>query len=442
MGFLGNANLVDNKDSVTQLKNKILFTIFALTLYRLGTYLPLPGINPDIFKQITEQNQSGVLGMLNMFSGGALGRMTIFALNVIPFITASIIMQLVSAASPQLSEMKKSGEEGRKKFTQLTRYFTVFLCLFQSYGISVGLESMSVSAGAAVMYPGVFFKITTVFALTGSVFFLIWLGDQITNRGIGNGISLIIFAGIVSELPSAFISTFELGRTGVYSTLFILFVIAIVITMILIIVFFERSFRKVVIQYPNRSYQVRGMNNDSSYLPLKLNTAGVIPPIFASSLLLFPITIVSFGQEASTSGVASFVSRYLVHGKPLFMLLYSALIMFFCFFYTALVFNSSDTADHLKKSGGFVPGVRPGTKTAEYLDNLLSRLTFVGALYMIFVCIVPEIIIAKYSIPFYLGGTSLLIVVNVAIDTLSNVQTHMLSSRYNQMKKNKIRVRR
>ena len=296
MSFLGNANLVNNKDSISQLKNKILFTILALVLYRIGTYLPLPGINPDVFRQISEQNQSGVLGMLNMFSGGALGRMTIFALNVIPFITASIIMQLVSAASPYLSELKKSGEEGRKKFTQYTRYFTVFLCLFQSYGISVGLENMSASAGAAVMYPGLFFRLTTIFALTGSVFFLIWLGDQITNKGVGNGISLIIFAGIVSELPSALLSTFELGRTGVYSTIFILFVIAIVVTMILVIVYFERSFRKVVVQYPNRNYQVRGMGNESSYLPLKLNTAGVIPPIFASSLLLFPITIVSFGQ--------------------------------------------------------------------------------------------------------------------------------------------------
>lgn len=442
MSFLGNANLVNNKDSISQLKNKILFTILALVLYRIGTYLPLPGINPDVFRQISEQNQSGVLGMLNMFSGGALGRMTIFALNVIPFITASIIMQLVSAASPYLSELKKSGEEGRKKFTQYTRYFTVFLCLFQSYGISVGLENMSASAGAAVMYPGLFFRLTTIFALTGSVFFLIWLGDQITNKGVGNGISLIIFAGIVSELPSALLSTFELGRTGVYSTIFILFVIAIVVTMILVIVYFERSFRKVVVQYPNRNYQVRGMGNESSYLPLKLNTAGVIPPIFASSLLLFPITIVSFGQDGNASVFASFVSQYLVHGKPLFILLYSALIMFFCFFYTALVFNANDTSDHLKKAGGFIPGVRPGKKTAEYLDDLLSKLTFVGALYMIFVCIVPEVIIAKYSIPFYLGGTSLLIVVNVAIDTLSNVQTHMLSSRYNQMKKNRIRVRR
>jgi preprotein translocase subunit SecY len=441
MSFLGSSNLVDNKDSLSQLKNKILFTIFALIIYRVGTYLPLPGINPDVFKQISQQNQSGVLGMLNMFSGGALGRMTIFALNVIPFITASIIMQLVSAASPQLNELKKSGEEGRKKFTQITRYFTVILCLFQSYGISVGLESMSINAGAAVIYPGLFFRLTTVFALTGSVFFLIWLGDQITNRGVGNGISLIIFAGIVAELPSAFISTFELGRTGVYSTIFILFVVVAVVAMIFVIVFFERSFRKVVIQYPNRNYQVRGMNNDSSYLPLKLNTAGVIPPIFASSLLLFPTTIVSFSGDAS-SGFASFVSQYLMHGKPLFILLYSSLIIFFCFFYTALVFNSKDTSNHLKKAGGFIPGVRPGEKTATYLDSLLARITMIGAIYMVFVCIIPEIVIAKYSIPFYLGGTSLLIVVNVAIDTLSNVQTHLLSSRYNKMKKNKIRVRR
>ena len=441
MSFLGNFTTTDSKASVSSLKQMIIFTIFALVIYRIGTYLPLPGVNPEIFAQISKQNQSGVLGMLNMFSGGALGRMTIFALNVIPFITASIIMQLLSAASPYLSELKKSGEEGRKKFTQLTRYFTFFLCLFQSYGIAVGLENMSVSAGAAVIYPGLFFRITTVFALTGSVFFLIWLGDQITSRGVGNGISLIIFAGIVAELPSAFISTIELGRTGVYSTFFILLIISIVIALILTIVFFERSFRKVVIQYPNRNYQVRGMKNESSYLPLKLNTAGVIPPIFASSLLLFPVTIVSFGSQTNSSAFASFVSSYLVHGKPLFIILYSALIIFFCYFYTAIVFNSSDTSDQLKKSGGFIPGVRPGDKTAKYLDDMLGKITLIGALYMVVVCIIPEIIIAKYQLPFYLGGTSILIVVNVAIDTMNKVQTHMLSTRYNKMKKNRIRVR-
>lgn len=319
-------------DKIKDLKARIFFTIGILVIYRIGTYLPLPGIDPLVFKQISSQNQSGILGMLNMFSGGALGRMTIFSLNVMPYITASIIMQLLTTTTPSLNELKKSGEEGRKQISQYTRYFTIFLAIFQGYGIAVGLENLSADAGAAVLYQGSFFRLTTIVSLVGSTMFLLWLGDQITSRGIGNGISLIIFAGIVAELPSAFISTIELGKTGIYSTFFILFIIILVISLISTIVFFERSFRNVTIQYPKRNMGNRMSNSEGSHLPLKLNTSGVIPPIFASSLLLFPITIVSFGNTTNPSGFANFISANLAHGKPLFIIIYSLLIGFFCFF--------------------------------------------------------------------------------------------------------------
>jgi len=427
---------------VQDLKTRIIFTLTILVIYRLGTYLPIPGIDPVIFQQISSQNQSGLLGMLNMFSGGALGRMTIFSLNVMPYITASIIIQLLSATTPTLGDLKKSGEQGRRKLSQYTRYLTIFLAVFQGYGISVGLENLSIDAGAAVLYSGAFFRVTTVVTLVGSTMFLLWLGDQITNRGIGNGISLIIFAGIVAELPSALFSTIELGKTGVYSSLFIIFVVLLVISLIATIVFFERSFRKITIQYPKRNLGNKMSNVEGSHLPLKINTAGVIPPIFASSLLLFPITIISFGNTTNPSAFTTFVSSNLAHGKPLFIILYSSLIVFFSFFYTAIVFNSEETADNLKKGGGFVAGVRPGKQTADYLDFILTRITVLGAAYLSLICIIPEVIISKYSLPFYLGGTSLLIVVNVAMDSITQIQSYLMSHRYdNVIKKNRIKIR-
>jgi preprotein translocase subunit SecY len=427
-------------EKTKELRQRIIFTILALVVYRFGTYIPLPGINPIVLKQISSQNQGGILGMLNMFSGGALGRMTIFALNVMPYITASIIMQLMTTTSKNLEELKKSGATGRRKINQYTKYLTVILALVQGFGISVGLENMSSSAGSAVLYSGMFFRITTVITLTGSTIFLIWLGDQITDRGLGNGVSLIIFAGIVAELPGAFISTFELGRTGALSTVLILSVILLVIGLIATIIFMERSMRKLIIQYPQR--KAGQYASESSHLPLKLNTAGVIPPIFASSILLFPMTILSFGEVGQGSEIIAFISRNLAHGKPLFMLLYASLIIFFGFFYTAVVFNTKETADYLKKFGGYIPGIRPGDATAKYLDNVLTRLTLIGTGYLALICIIPEFIIAKYSLPFYLGGTSLLIVVNVAIDTLSQAQTHLISNRYDSIrKKSKIKSR-
>ncbi|MFZ8864919.1 MAG: preprotein translocase subunit SecY [Rickettsiales bacterium] len=439
---MNNSKVGGKLDKIKDLKSRIFFTIGILVIYRIGTYLPLPGIDPLIFKQISSQNQSGILGMLNMFSGGALGRMTIFSLNVIPYITASIIMQLLTTTTPSLNELKKSGEEGRKKIAQYTKYFTILLALFQSYGIAVGLENLSADAGAAVLYQGGFFRLTTVVSLVGSTMFLLWLGDQITSRGIGNGISLIIFAGIVAELPSALISTIELGRTGIYSTFFILFIILLVISLISVIVFFERSFRNVTVQYPKRNMGNRMSNVEGSQLPLKLNTSGVIPPIFASSLLLFPITIISFGNTTNPTAFSSFVSSNLAHGKPLFIIIYSVLIAFFCFFYTAIVFNAKETADQLKKAGGFIAGVRPGEQTATYLDDVLSRITVIGAIYLVVICIIPELVIAKYSLPFYLGGTSLLIVVNVAMDSLTQVQSHLLSNKYDSVvRKNRIKIR-
>jgi len=429
-------------DKIKDLKQRIVFTLIILVVYRIGTYLPIPGIDPAVFRQISSQNESGLLGMLNVFSGGALGRMTIFALNVMPYITSSIIMQLLSSTTPSLGELKKSGEAGRKKMSQYTKYLTIFLALFQGYGIAVGLENLSIDAGAAVLYSGTFFRLTTVVTLVGSTMFLLWLGDQITARGIGNGISLIIFAGIVAELPSALISTIELGKTGVYSTFFILLIILLVISLIAIIVFFERSFRNIIVQYPKRNMGNKMANVEGSNLPLKINTSGVIPPIFASALLLFPITVISFGNTTNPSAFASFVSTNLAHGKPLFVILYSALIIFFSFFYTAVVFNSKETSDYLKKAGGFIPGIRPGEQTANHLDYVLARITVLGAAYLTFICIIPEFIIAKYSLPFYLGGTSLLIVVNVAMDTISQVQSYVISNRYESViKKNRIRIR-
>lgn len=414
----------------TELKQRILFVLGALIVYRLGTYIPIPGIDPHILEQIFAQHQGGVLGMFNMLSGGALSRMTIFALAVMPYISASIIMQLMGVAVPQLAALKKEGEAGRRKMNQYTRYGTVLLAVVQGYGISVGLEGMQVSGGqSAVIDPGAFFRFTTVITLTGGTMFLMWLGEQITQRGIGQGISLIIFAGIIANLPSALASMFELGRKGVLSTPIILLIIVIALGLIAAIVFMERAQRRVLVQYPKRQVGNKIMQGEATHLPMKLNAAGVIPPIFASSILLFPLTIASF-NAGGQSEILSFITSHLAHGQPAYIFLYVAIILFFCFFYTAVVFNPTETAENLKKNGGFIAGIRPGKNTADYLDYVMTRLTVVGAAYIAIVCVIPEIMIAEYAVPFYLGGTSLLIVVNVIIDFVGQVQSHLFAHQY------------
>jgi preprotein translocase subunit SecY len=424
----------------TELKKRIWFTLGALIVYRLGTYIPLPGIDPIVLGQIFQQHGGGVLGMFDMFSGGALRRMTIFALNIMPYISASIIMQLLSSVSPSLEALKKEGEAGRKKLNQYTRIGTVFLAAIQAYGIAVGLESMQ--NGAAVMVSGVFFRITTVITLTGGTIFLMWLGEQITSRGVGNGTSLIIFAGIVANLPSALVRTLELGRTGALSTVVIIAILLAAVIVIAGIVFFERAQRRIVVQYPKRQVGNRMFGGDSSHLPLKLNSSGVIPPIFASSLLALPATVASFNSVNGPEWLQT-AAAFLSHGHLVYMLLYVGLIVFFAFFYTAIVFNPVDTADNLKKYGGFIPGIRPGKNTADYLDYVLTRLTVLGAAYLAVVCILPEFLISQYSLPFYFGGTSLLIVVSVTMDTVAQIHSHLLAHQYEGLiKKAKLRGRR
>ena len=420
----------------TELKKRIWFTLAALVVYRLGTYIPIPGIDPGALAEIFRQQSSGILGMFNAFSGGALGRMTIFALNIMPYISASIIIQLMTSVSPHLEQLKKEGEQGRKKINQYTRYGTVFLAAFQAYGLAVGLEAENMAHD-----PGWFFRLTTVITLVGGTMLLMWLGEQITARGVGNGISLIIFSGIIAQLPHALVSTLELGRTGALSTLFILFLIVLVVVTITFIVFMERAQRRILVQYPKRQVGQKMFGGESTHLPLKLNTAGVIPPIFASSLLLLPATVASFSSQGGPEWLTT-VAALLGRGQPLYLGLYVAGIVFFCFFYTAIVFNPSDTADNLKKYGGFVPGIRPGARTAEYLDYVLTRLTTVGAAYLAVVCLLPEILISQYAVPFYFGGTSLLIVVSVTMDTVAQVQSHLLAHQYEGLiKKSKLRGR-
>ena len=426
----------------TELKKRLWFTVFALIIYRLGTYIPIPGVDPNILEDVFKQTSGGILDMFNMLSGGALQRMTIFALNIMPYISASIIMQLMTTVSPKLEQLKKEGEAGRKKINQYTRYGTVLLSVLQGYGIAVGLEGMAGSVGSAVIDPGFFFRFTTVVTLTGGTIFLMWLGEQITARGVGNGISLIIFSGIVAQLPSAMAGTLELGRTGALSTFFILFIIVMVVVVVTFIVFMERAQRRIVVQYPKRQVGQRMFGGESSHLPLKLNTAGVIPPIFASSILLLPITVAGFNAGTGPEWISQVVN-YLGRGQPLFIALYMAGIIFFAFFYTSVVFNPEDTADNLKKNGGFIPGIRPGKNTAEYLDYVLTRLTVVGALYLSAVCLLPEILSAKFSLPFYFGGTSLLIVISVTMDTVAQIHSHLLAHQYEGLiKKSKLRGRR
>ncbi|MGH7092982.1 MAG: preprotein translocase subunit SecY, partial [Stellaceae bacterium] len=405
----------------TELKSRIWFTLGALIVYRLGTYIPIPGIDPAILHEIFSRNAGGILGMFDMFSGGALGRMTIFALAIMPYISASIIIQLLTAVSPSLEALKKEGESGRKTINQYTRYGTVLLATVQGYGIAVGIEGMRAGAQSAVIDPGLFFLVVTTITLVGGTVFLMWLGEQITTRGIGNGISLLIMAGIVANLPHALASTLELGRTGAISTSFIIAFLVMSVGVVAFIVFMERAQRRILVQYPKRQVGNRMFGGEASHLPLKINTSGVIPPIFASSLLLLPATIATF-QSAGSGGALGWlgtITSYLGHGRPLYMVLYISLIVFFCFFYTAIVFNPAETADNLRKYGGFIPGIRPGKNTADYLDYILTRLTVVGAAYLAAVCILPEILISQYSVPFYFGGTSLLIVVSVTMDTVA-----------------------
>jgi preprotein translocase subunit SecY len=427
----------------SELKSRIWFTLGALVIYRLGTYIPIPGIDPAILQDVFSRNAGGILGMFDMFSGGALGRMTIFALNIMPYISASIIIQLLTAVSPTLEALKKEGESGRKKLNQYTRFGTVLLAAVQSYGIAVGLEGMHGGAQSAVLDPGLFFRLVTMVTLTSGTVFLMWLGEQITARGIGNGISLIIMSGIVANLPHALASTLELGRTGAISTVFIIIFLAISVGVVGFIVFMERAQRRILIQYPKRQVGNKMFGGDASHLPLKINTSGVIPPIFASSLLLLPATVANFEANGQSFGWLGEITAYLAHGRPLYMALYVALICFFCFFYTAIVFNPTETADNLRKYGGFIPGIRPGKNTADYLDYVLTRLTVVGAAYLSAVCILPEILISEYSVPFYFGGTSLLIVVSVTMDTVAQIHSHLLAHQYEGLiRKAKLRGRR
>ena len=409
------------------LKNRIFFTILILIIYRLGTYVPLAGIDPLSLKEIMASSQKGLLGMFNMFSGGAVTRMAIFALGIMPYISSSIIVQLLTGVSDYFKNLKEQGEMGRKKITQITRYGTVLIATLQGYGVSVGLEN----AGNLVIEPGMSFRVITTISLVAGTTFLMWLGEQITLRGVGNGISLIIFSGIVAEIPRALVSTFELGRTGALSALMIVGIFVLVILTVLFIVFFERAMRKILINYPKRQVGNKMYGGESSHLPLKINTAGVIPAIFASALLLLPVTITNFGFAESDTFLK--VSSMFTQGQPLYMLLYASGIIFFSFFYTSIVFNPKETAENLRKYGGYIPGIRPGERTAEYIDTILIRLTTVGSLYLTFVCLMPEFLIAKYPIPFYLGGTSILIVVVVAMDTVTQVQTRLMSSQYESL---------
>jgi preprotein translocase subunit SecY len=409
------------------LKSRIFFTIGILIVYRLGTYVPLAGIDPQALTQVMGNSQKGLLGMFNVFSGGAVTRMAIFALGIMPYISASIIIQLLTGVSDYFKNLKEQGEVGRKQITQLTRYGTVFIAILQGYGVSVGLEN----AGSLVLEPGMSFRLTTTISLVAGTTFLMWLGEQITLRGVGNGISLIIFSGIVAEIPRALASTFELGRTGALSATLIIIIFILVIFTVLFIVFFERAMRKILINYPKRQVGNKVYGGESSHLPLKINTAGVIPAIFASALLLLPVTLSNFGFSDSETFLS--ISSMFTQGQPLYMLLYASGIIFFSFFYTSIVFNPKETAENLRKYGGYIPGIRPGERSAEYIQTILTRLTTIGSIYLTFVCLLPEFLISKYPIPFYLGGTSILIVVVVAMDTVTQVQTRLMSSQYESL---------
>jgi preprotein translocase subunit SecY len=424
-----------NFGKAKELRQRIFFTLGVLIVARLGTYIPMPGIDPGELARQLKQQGGGLLDVFNVLAGGAIGRMAIFALGIMPYISASIIIQLMTTVFPELEALKKEGEAGRKVINQYTRYGTVGLAALQAYGIAIGLEHW----GTVVIDPGWFFRISAIITLTGGTVLLMWLGEQITARGVGNGISLIIFAGIVARFPQMLGQLLELGRQGAISPLLLIAGIIFIVGLILFIVFMERAQRRLLVQYPKRQVGNRMFGGESSHLPLKINVSGVIPPIFASSILLMPTTVANF-NAASIPGWLQTIVTYISHGQPLYLLLYALMIIFFAFFYTSIIFNPEETAENLKKYGGFIPGIRPGKKTAEYIDYVLTRITVIGAVYLAIVCLIPEFIIYKYNIPFYLGGTSILIVVSVTMDTVAQIQSHLIAQQYEGLiKKSKLR---
>ncbi|MFA9459660.1 preprotein translocase subunit SecY [Thiohalorhabdus methylotrophus] len=427
---LGGLAQVGNLTKVDELKRRILFVLGALIVYRIGAHIPTPGIDPDALANFFSQQQGSMLGLFDMFSGGALSRLTVFALGIMPYISASIILQLGTVVSPKLEQLKKEGEAGRRKINIYTRYLTVGLATFQGLGVSIALESMQAGGNPVVLDPGWGFRATTVITLVAGTTFLMWLGERITEKGIGNGISLIIFAAIVSGLPSALYGTLELARTGEFQPLFVLFLLLMALAVTGFIVFMERAQRRITIQYAKRQVGQKMFGGQSTHLPLKVNMAGVIPPIFASSIILFPVTAANWFGSSEGMNWLQGAAQAISPGQPLYVVLYSIAIIFFCFFYTAIVFNPRDTADNLKKSGGFIPGIRPGEQTANYVDRVLTRLTFFGALYVTAVCLLPEFLIVNWNVPFYFGGTSLLIIVAVTMDTANQIQSHLVSHQY------------
>ncbi|HYG13073.1 MAG TPA: preprotein translocase subunit SecY [Methylophilaceae bacterium] len=423
---MANDSFLGSVGKMSELKGRLLFVLGALIVYRLGAHVPVPGIDPEVLAKLFESQSGGILGMFNMFSGGALSRFTVFALGIMPYISASIIMQLLTVVSPQLEQLKKEGESGRRQITKYTRYGTLVLATFQALGIAIALEGQA----GLVIDPGLMFRFTAVVTLVSGTMFLMWLGEQITERGIGNGISIIIFAGIVAGLPHAIGGTLELARTGAFSIPLVLFLFAGAILVTAFVVFVERGQRKITVNYAKRQVGRKVFGGQTSHLPLKLNMSGVIPPIFASSIILFPATLAGwFGSSESMSWLKD-IGSTLSPGQPLYILLFAAAIIFFCFFYTALVFNPKETADNLKKSGAFVPGIRPGEQTAKYIDRIMARLTLAGALYITAVCLLPEFLILEFNVPFYFGGTSLLIIVVVTMDFMAQVQSHLMSHQY------------
>ena len=419
-------NLLGAFGKTSELKGRIFFVLGAIVVYRLGAHIPVPGIDPLVLKKLFDSQSGGILGMFNMFSGGALKRFTLFALGIMPYISASIIMQLLSVVSPQLEQLKKEGEAGRRLITKYTRYGTVILAAFQALGISIALESQP----GLVLDPGLAFRLTTVVTLVSGTMFLMWLGEQITERGIGNGISIIIFSGIVAGLPSALGSTLELARTGAFSIPLVFFLFAATILVTALVVFVERGQRKITVNYAKRQVGNKLYGGQTSHLPLKLNMAGVIPPIFASSIILFPATLAGWFGSSEKMLWLKDIGAAISPGQPIYIFLFAVAIVFFCFFYTALVFNPKETADNLKKGGAFVPGIRPGEQTAKYIDQIMGRLTLVGAVYITLVCLLPEFLILKFNVPFYFGGTSLLIIVVVTMDFMTQVQSHLMSYQY------------
>ena len=430
-----NSKLTNNSSGLSELKSRLLFVVGALVVYRIGSHIPVPGIDPKALAAMFEQQSGSILDMFNMFSGGALMRLSLFALGIMPYISASIIMQLMTVVLPSMEQLKKEGESGRRKISQFTRYGTVVLATFQAIGISIALQNQTAGGLSVVLSPGFsFIAITTITLVTGTIF-LMWLGEQVTERGIGNGISMIIFSGIVSGLPKAIGGTLELARTGEMNGAFIIMLFLLSISVTALVVFVERGQRRITINYPKRQEGRKLYGGQTSFLPLKINMAGVIPPIFASSIILFPATIAGwFGNTDGFSWLQE-IATMLSPGQPVYVLIYAAAIIFFCFFYTALVFNSKETAENLKKSGAFLPGIRPGIQTSNYIDKVMTRLTLIGAFYITLVCLLPEFLIVYWNVPFYFGGTSLLIIVVVVMDFISQVQTHVMSQQYEGLMK-------